>query len=128
MAARAPLVDRLFQPFTLANQAAAFCEPAGSHLALDQVARAPARAKPLPIKPLLFASPPACTWRLIKLQELPHELTLANQAALMAILPTARDRYVSVSSNAIGAYLTVARFWSIVLPIIIYFTHNLSSL
>jgi hypothetical protein len=25
--------------------------------------------------------------------------------------PTARDRYASVSANAIGAYLTVARFW-----------------
>jgi hypothetical protein len=47
---------------------------------------------------------------------------------LMEILPTARDRYVSVSSNAIGAYLTVARFWSIVLTIITYFTNNLLSL
>ena len=29
----------------------------------------------------------------------------------MELAPTARDRYVSLSSNAIGAYLTVARFW-----------------
>jgi hypothetical protein len=30
---------------------------------------------------------------------------------LMELAPTARDRYVLLSSNAIGAYLTVARFW-----------------
>jgi hypothetical protein len=41
---------------------------------------------------------------------------------LMEIAPTARDRYISVSSNAIGAYLPVARFRSIVLTIQIYFT------
>ena len=29
----------------------------------------------------------------------------------MELAPTARDRYFSLSSNAIGAYLTVARFW-----------------
>jgi hypothetical protein len=29
----------------------------------------------------------------------------------MELAPTARDRYVSLSSNAIGAYLTVVRFW-----------------
>jgi hypothetical protein len=29
---------------------------------------------------------------------------------LMELTPTARDRYVSLSSNAIGAYLMVARF------------------
>jgi hypothetical protein len=42
---------------------------------------------------------------------------------LMEIVPTACDRYVLLSSNAIGAYLTAARFWLIVLRTTnIYFT------
>jgi hypothetical protein len=35
-----------------------------------------------------------------------ESLLLATMSA-----PTARDRYASVSANAIGAYLTYARFW-----------------
>ena len=37
--------------------------------------------------------------------------TKSPVSPLMEPAPTARDRYVSLSSNAIGAYLTVARFW-----------------
>jgi hypothetical protein len=37
--------------------------------------------------------------------------TKSPVSPLMELAPTARDRYVSLSSNAIGASLTVARFW-----------------
>jgi hypothetical protein len=37
--------------------------------------------------------------------------TKSPVSPLMEIAPTARDQFVSLSSNAIGAYLTVARFW-----------------
>jgi hypothetical protein len=37
--------------------------------------------------------------------------TMTNPTKSLAAPPTARDRYSSVSSHAIGAYLTVARFW-----------------
>ena len=36
---------------------------------------------------------------------------MTNPTKPHAAPPTARDRYLWVSSNAIGAYLTVARFW-----------------
>jgi hypothetical protein len=49
--------------------------------------------------------------------------TKSPVSPLMDIVPTACDQYVLLSSNAIGAYLTVARFWLIVLITTkIYFT------
>jgi hypothetical protein len=65
--------------------------------------------------------------------------TKSPVSPLMEPAPTGRDGYVSLSSNAIGADLMVARFWIppgtdsaggvwSVLTIIIYFPHNLFSL